>query len=132
MNDVFTLLRQKEEQLQLLSRQVEALRVAAQLIREEEKLLGKKEPETPSQPEMIWAVLLENKKAMHVTEISKSIKKKYKVNLKPLYLTSIIYRCMKAGKMFRKEGPNTFGLLEWPSKALEVNVEDSLQLKTAS
>jgi HB1, ASXL, restriction endonuclease HTH domain len=117
MNDVFSLLRQKEEQLQLLARQVEALRVAAQLIRAEEKLLGKKaEPETPSQPEMIRTVLAEHRKPMHVRQISAAIKKKFRVKLKPLYLTSIIYRLMKAGRYFRKEGPNTFGLSEWPQQ----------------
>jgi len=125
MTDVFSLLRQKEEQLQLLAKQVEALRVAAQLVRQEQKLLGKEEePETPSQPEMIRVVLTESGKAMHVSKISEAIRKKFKVKLKPLYLTSIIYRLMKAGRLFRKEGPNTFGLLEWPHQ--EVNVADGI------
>jgi len=135
MNDVFSLLRQKEEQLQLLAKQVEALRVAAQLIRAEEKLLGKKEgPETPSQPEMIRAVLVEYGKPMHVGQISSAIKKKYRIKLKPLYLTSIIYRLIKAGRLFRKEGPNIFGLAEWPEIRQGLKVENSLvaQFKTAS
>jgi hypothetical protein len=120
MSDVFSILRQKEEQLQLLTRQVEALRVAAQLVREAEKLGSQKEePKTPSQPEMIRIVLTEHEKPMHVDQISKAIKKKFQVKLKPLYLTSIIYRLMKSGKLFRKEGPNTFGLLEWPQSNRE-------------
>jgi hypothetical protein len=134
MNDVFSLLRQKEEQLQLLARQVEALRVAAQLIREEEKLLGKKaEPEMPSQPEMIRTVLVEYGKPMHVDQLSVAIKKKFRIKLKPLYLTSIIYRLMKAGRLFRKEGPNTFGLLEWPVKSQEAKPDTlTVQFKAAS
>jgi len=134
MNDVFSLLRQKEEQLQLLARQVEALRVAAQLIREEERLLGKKaEPETPSQPEMIRTVLVEYGKPMHVDQLSAAIKKKFRIKLKPLYLTSIIYRLMKAGRLFRKEGANTFGLLEWPAKSQESKPDTmTVQLKAAS
>ena len=40
MQDILSLLRQKEEQLKLLYKQVEALRVAAQLMAEEQKLVG--------------------------------------------------------------------------------------------
>jgi hypothetical protein len=65
---------------------------------------------------MIRTVLAEHRKPMHVRQISAAIKKKFRVKLKPLYLTSIIYRLMKAGRYFRKEGPNTFGLSEWPQQ----------------
>src|SRR5260370_40654543 len=115
MNDVFSLLRQKEEQLQLLARQVEALRVAAQLIREEERLLGKKaEPETPSQPEMIRTVFVEYGKPMHVDQLSARIKKKFGIKLKPPYLTSNNDQLMKPGTIFHKECPHTFDQVDGP------------------
>ncbi len=136
MKDVFSLLRQKEEQLQLLARQVEALRVAAQLIREEEKLLGKRDPDTPSQPEMIRAVLAAHGKPMHVSQISDAIRQKFNKKIKVAYLTAILYRTIKANRFFYKvkDKPNTFGLLSWQgngsaklSVPLEVHVAESLR-----
>lgn len=127
MKDILSLLRQKEEQLRLLYKQVEALRVAAQLMSEEQKLVGgATESETPTQPEMIRAVLAEKNEPMHVAKISEAIRKKYNKKLKPLYLTSIIYRLMKKGKLFYKvEGKHgVFGLIEWQvGKTIQMPLE---------
>ncbi len=127
MNDIVSLLRQKEEQLKLLFKQVEALRVAAQLMAEEQRLVGgASESRTPSQPEMIHAVLFEKGEVMHIAKISDAIRKKYNKKLKPLYLTSIIYRLMKKGKLFYKvpDRPGTFGLIEWQvNKTIQMPVE---------
>lgn len=129
MKDIWSLLRQKEEQLKLLARQVEALRVAAQLMAEEQKLVGGvSESETPTQPEMIRAVLAEKGEPMHVSKISEAVRKKYSKRLKPLYLTSIIYRLMKKGKLFYKvsDRPGTFGLIEWQvNKTIQMPLEAS-------
>jgi len=129
MKDIVSLLRQKEEQLKLLYKQVEALRVAAQLMAEEQKLVsGGAESQTPSQPEMVHTVLAEKGEPMHVAKIAEAIRRKYSKRLKPLYLTSIIYRLMKKGKLFYKvEGkPNTFGLIEWQvSKTIQMPLEVS-------
>ncbi len=116
MQDILSLLRQKEEQLKLLYKQVEALRVAAQLMAEEQKLVGSaSESRTPTQPEMVRAVLAEKGEPMHISKISEAIRKKYGKKLKPLYLTSIIYRLMKKGKLFYKvpDRAATYGLIEW-------------------
>lgn len=116
MKNIYDLLRQKEEQLQLLARQVEALRVAAQLIAAEEQLLNTTaEAKSPSQPQMVREVLKAKGQPMHVSKIADAIRDKYGNKLKPNYLAPIIYRNIKAGKLFYKvEGkPNTFGLIEW-------------------
>lgn len=128
MQDIVSLLRQKEEQLKLLTRQVEALRVAAELMVEEQKLVGSPAADSgPTQPEMIRAVIGENGKPMHLSKIAEAIRKKYNKRFKRLYLTSIIYRQMKKGKMFYRAAPSTFGLIEWQvgktiPMPLEVNV----------
>ncbi len=69
---------------------------------------------------------------MHVSKISDAIKKKYKVRLKSLYLTSIIYRHInrRAGTVFRKEIGNTFGLLEWPSVRSEAQTSGDHKITT--
>lgn len=117
MKDIYELLRQKEEQLQLLARQVEALRVTADLMRAEERLLlGKKEEsQGPSQPQMVYSVLSEKREPMHVSKIAEAIKKKFGKRFKSTYLTTILYRSIKKGKLFYKveAKPNTFGLREW-------------------
>jgi hypothetical protein len=133
MKSIYDLLRQKERQLELLAKQVEALRVTAQLMAEEEHLLGRtEESAAPSQPQMIREVLLEKNEPMHVRKITAAIREKYNKRLKETYLTSLIYRTMKKGKMFHKvEGkPNTFGLLEWQiakTAALPLNPQKPLQ-----
>lgn len=120
MRNLHDTLREKERQLAQLQREVEALRTAAKILTEENDKAGGSLADatnatTLSQPQMIRSVLLEKGRAMHVSKISDAIKKKYKVRLKSLYLTSIIYRHIKrGGQVFRKEGGNTFGLLEWP------------------
>lgn len=128
MKDIVSLLRQKEEQLKLLARQVEALRVAAELMAEEQKLVGgAAESVTPTQPEMIRAVIQEHGKPMHLSKIAEAIRKKYNKKLKTLYLTSIIYRQIKKGKSFYKEAPSTFGLIEWQvAKTIPMPLEMSV------
>src|SRR5712692_942195 len=117
MKNLYDTLRDKERQLAQLQREVEALRTTAKILSDGEERPGASlaAAAAPSQPQMIRAVLLDKGTPMHVTKIAEAIKKKFSVRLKPLYLTAIIYRAMKAGKFFRKEGPNTFGLLEWPA-----------------
>jgi hypothetical protein len=117
MKNLHDTLREKERQLAELQKEVEALRTAAKILTEESDRPGASlvEAAAPSQPQMIKTVLLEKGRAMHVTKISDAIKKKYRVRLKPPYITSIIYRHIKkGGQVFRKEGGNAFGLLEWP------------------
>jgi len=117
MKNIYELLRQKEQQVQLLSRQVEALRIAAGLIAEEEKLMGHSAEggdKGPSQPQMIRQVLIDKGAPMHVKQIVDAIKKKYQKKIKAEYVTAMIYRYKKRGKLFRKTDgkPNTFELLE--------------------
>jgi len=131
MKNIHDTLRDKERQLAQLQREVDALRIAAKILTDDEKpgalLL---DAARPPQPQMIRTVLQEKGEAMHVKKISDAIKKKYKVRLKPLYLTSIIYRHIKrGGQMFRKEGGNKFGLLEWPPQRQELRVQDSMRVQ---
>jgi hypothetical protein len=118
MKNVYELLRHKEQQLQILSRQVEALRIAAAIVAEEEKRMGHSGEggdKGPSQPQMIRQVLIDKGAPMHVTEIVDAIKRKYQKEIKAGYVTAVIYRYKKRGKFFRKTDgkPNTFELLEW-------------------
>lgn len=66
-----------------------------------------------SQPRMIRTVLLEHGGPLHADKISEAIAKKFKVSLKRHDITSVIYRAIKEGRFFRKQGINTFGLVEW-------------------
>jgi len=138
MKDLHDVLKAKEAQLALLQKEVDALRTATKILADEsEKPRGKKSGgklhipvrNEVTQPLMIRSVLQEKGQPLHVDKIAVGIKKKYGVKFKPLYLTSIIYRIMKKGKLFRKEAPNTFGLLEWPPVQQTLNVGDSLRVQ---
>src|ERR1700691_1626288 len=97
MRDIFTLLREKELQLKTITREVEALRVAAQLMAEGEPKTnqGAQGSAMPTQPQMIRTVLEENGTPMHISKIIEVIKKKYNRKFKKLYITSIIHRAMR-------------------------------------
>lgn len=117
MKDIFQIIQSKQKLLEdvirhadILGREVEALKLAARLIADEDQQVNGNDL---TQPEMIREILKAKRQPMHITQIGKAIQKKYKKKLKPLYLTSIVYRSMKKGKLFVKTKPNTFGLLEW-------------------
>lgn len=134
MKNLHDMISAKQAQIAQLQKEVDALRMAAKILADDsETPRGKKSGDKlripvrneVTQPLMIRSVLLEKGQPLHVDKIAVGIKKKYGVKFKPLYLTSIIYRIMKKGKLFRKEGPNIFGLLEWPSVQHTVNTAES-------
>jgi len=57
-------------------------------------------------------VLRENGKPMHVEEIVKAVLAKGK-NISSRNLKTGIYRAARKPKLFKREGPGIFGLLEW-------------------
>jgi len=126
MKNIYDLIQQKElafkqqeRVLESIKRELDALRLAATLLADDQD-----QPSTgaaPSQHQMVRAVLLEKNQPMHVNEIVDSVKKKYRKNLKSNHIVALIYRYKKLGKMFYKvEGkPSTFGLLEWQARASE-------------
>jgi len=139
MKNLYDTLRAKEAQLAQLEDEIDALRIAAKILAEESATSIKKSPKKQrganllaaalTQPQMIREVLLEKGESLHVEKIAERLKEKFGVKLKPLYLTSIIYRLMKKGRLFRKDGPNTFGLLEWPTSHQRASVNDGLRVQ---
>jgi hypothetical protein len=65
-----------------------------------------------SQPQMIREVLLEHGGPLYVDKIARAIEKTFDVKLKTHDITSVIYRAMREKKFFRKQGINTFALVE--------------------
>jgi hypothetical protein len=141
MKNIYDILRAKEAQLNQLQREIEALQLAASLLAEESDTPGPraaitKKPigEIPAgsvitQPLMVRSVLLDSGESLHVDKIADAIAKKFSVRMKPAYLTSIIYRSVKKGKLFRKDGANTFGLLEWPSGHQQGAIGESVRVQ---
>jgi hypothetical protein len=114
MENLEKVLREKEEQLLDLQQEIEILRNAGQILggRAESSrtnLNGNK----ISQTQMIKAVLLEHDRPLHVDELRKQNKERFGAALRNHDLTSVIYRSIRGGAFFRKEGVNTFGLIEW-------------------
>jgi hypothetical protein len=138
MKNLHDAIKIKEGQIAQLQKEVAALRLSVKILAEEPQKPGKKAskqaPGLPTgtvitQPLMVRSVLLDCGVPMHVQQISADIKKKYAVVLDPQYLTSIIYRLMKKGKLFRKAGPNTFGLLELPNNLTHENTGSGLRVQ---
>ena len=133
MKNLHDVIKIKEAEIARLQKEVDALRTADKLLADDSEKPKVKKDKVPegtvvTQPLMIRSVLLESGKALHVDDISKAIRRKFGVKFKPLYLTSIIYRIMKKGRLFRKEGKNTFGLLEWPIQQ-ELRVADDMRVQ---
>jgi len=110
-------LREKETQLLDLQQEIEVLRSAGQILGARvESARTNLHRNKMSQPEMIKAVLLEQARPLHVNELQKKIEEKFGMQLKNGDITSVIYRAMRGGALFRKEGVNTFGLIEWKGR----------------
>jgi len=129
MNEISNLRRQKEEQLKLLAREVEALRIAERLLEDTKQNPTPSDSSSPTQPEMVRVVLAEKGEPMNVPKISDAIRKKFGKKFTVPYLTSILYRAIKKRKLFYKvpDKVGTFGLIEWQlrttlSMPVEMNV----------
>ena len=102
--------------LDSLQREVDALRLSAKLLAEDDDQIVSLNPEPPSQPQMIRAVLREAGTPLHILAITNAVNQKFKKKFKAAYLTAVVYRHIKAEKLFAKvEGTaNTFTLREFP------------------
>jgi len=114
MKKLEKVLREKEKQLLDLQQEIEILRNAGQILGGRvERSRANLNRNKISQTQMIRAVLLEHDRPLHVDELRKEIKERFGTPLKGHDLTSVIYRAIRGGAFFRKEGVNTFGLIEW-------------------
>lgn len=117
MKDIYKTLAEKQKQLELLQREIDALRLAAKILGDESV---KTSPEgKPSQPQMAVAVLEANGKPMHVHSIVEQIHKKFGVKIKTNNLAVLLYRYAQRGKHFYKDvrKGNTYGLIRWQAIA---------------
>ena len=118
MKNLGKVLREKEKQLLDLQQEIEILRNA-------EQILGARvEPSRTnlnrnkiSQAQMIRTILLEHDRPLHVDELRNMINRRFGTPLKNRDITSVIYRAIRGGAFFRKEGVNTFGLIEWKGRS---------------
>jgi len=121
MKDIYKLLAEKRKELEQLQRDVNALTLAANLLRGEEPVTG----EAQSQPQMIVAILEAHGKAMHVSKIADEMRKRFKKSVKKSNLGVLLYRYAQRGKNFYKalNKPNTYGLIKWQALATQDNAQ---------
>lgn len=117
VKNVFKLIAKKQEEFQRVKKELEALLLTARLLEE-----GSKPSEHTTsddsqltQAEMAAIVLRAEGKPLHIKEIRKRIKKKFRRDIKQKTLTAVIYVSAKRGKYFYKDTnrKNTYGLNEW-------------------
>jgi hypothetical protein len=117
MKSIQEILSEKLLEISRLEREIDLLRAATKIIEAERKQPILHRRSSPiSQPQMIRMVLLEQGRPLHVDQIAKFIARRFGVKLKRTDITPIVYRAIRGKKLFRKEGTNTFGLLEWSAK----------------
>jgi hypothetical protein len=117
MKNLEKVLREKEKQFLDLQQEIEILRNAGQILGARvESSHTKLNRNKISQVQMIRAVLLEHDRPLHVDELRKEIKERFGTPLKNGDITSVIYRAIRSGAFFRKDGVNTFGLIEWKGR----------------
>ena len=117
MKSLEQVLREKEKQLVDLEHQIEILRNAGHILGAHVKSVDTNvNYKRISQPQMIRAVLLEYSRPLHVDELRTKIEQRFGLALKNSDITSIIYRAIRGGVLFRKEGVNIFGLIEWKER----------------
>jgi HB1, ASXL, restriction endonuclease HTH domain len=117
MKSIHDIVREKETQITTLKREIEVLRAAAKIVGRDSRRSGlQRHTGAMSQPKMIREVLLKHGGPLHADQIAKAIERRFKIKLKRADLTSVIYRAIRGRKLFRREGVNTFGLVEWPAR----------------
>ena len=114
MKNLVQVLREKEKQLHDLQQEIKILRNAGQILGARIEPAGTNlNGNKISQLQMIRGVLLEHARPLHADELRKKINERFGTPLKKGDITSVIYRAIRRGALFRKEGVNTFGLIEW-------------------
>ncbi len=115
MKDIYKALQEKQQELEGLQREINALRMAI-------KILGAenipKEGGKQNQPQMMVAILEANGKPMHAKHIAEQMKKQFKKSVKTNNISVLLYRYASRGKHFHKVvgKPNTYGLVKWALK----------------
>jgi hypothetical protein len=121
MRSILDTLREKELEFELLRREVEILRAAVKIVANDHNGSGSRRRGLLSHPQMIRVVLLAHGRPLHVDKIALAIEKRFDVKLKRTDITPTIYRAIRNNKLFRKQGTNTFGLVEWSSSKPDRN-----------
>jgi hypothetical protein len=117
MKSIQEILSEKLLEIARLEREIDLLRAAAKIVEaQHEQPISHGRSSPISQPQMIRMVLLEHGRPLHVDQIAKFIARRFRVKLKRTDITPIVYRAIRGKKLFRKEGINIFGLLEWSAK----------------
>jgi hypothetical protein len=142
MKNIYDVLKQKESEyasmfaqyrklavdIQELGREIEAVKTTVKLLGDAQDQTNEEQSAPLSQPQMIRAVLAENKSEMHLSEILAAVERKFDKKLKPNVTAAVIFRYAKRGSIFykAKSKPNTWGLLAF--RAAEPKSESLLEI----
>ena len=115
MRDIQEAIAEKKEQIKRLEKDIEALLRAKDILTGDEETTDKPK----SQPDMVYSILEQVGKPMHVAQIAEQIRKKFGIAVKTMNLGVMLYRYAQRGTRFYKvKGkPNTYGLIKWESGA---------------
>jgi len=114
MRNIREVINQKAEQIKRLERDIEALQRAEDIFSGDEKITEKRQ----SQPDMVYSILEEVGKPMHVAQIAERMKKTFQISVKTANLGVMLYRyAQRETRFYKVEGkPNTYGLIKWESE----------------
>jgi hypothetical protein len=108
------------DRVQKLAREIDAVRLTVKLLGDAQET--KDESSTNlSQPQMLRAVLAENKREMHLSEILAGVEARFNKKLNPNVTAAVIFRYAKRKSIFYKseDKPNTWGLLTFRGQGIE-------------
>lgn len=124
-NELLALIKARRERIATLETEIEQLR--AELKEATELLLAPQDAGQPGRPSlapeaktaggnsMEWAegVLQDAGMPLHVNDLLSAIERKYHRKVRYATLVGNLSRAVKAGRTFRRFGPNVFGLTQW-------------------
>lgn len=88
------------------------LKIVRQFLKEGEEPKFRPRGKGKSQMSIIYDVLLDAKKPLHVTEIIARAKKDFNIDLDRDSIVSAITKKVKSGRMFKRVEANTFTILD--------------------
>ena len=129
MKEIEQALSEKLKQLEQVQREVDTLRSALQIVRDNS---GRSPaPILPhSQPQMAVAILEAAGHPLHAKDIASQMRQRFGASVNKVNLGVLLYRYQQRGKHFYKVPgkPNTYGLLKWrPVASLRIGESKAVQ-----
>lgn len=112
--NLYKVIAKKQQELLRTRKELHALLVTLRLL-EDAEATSPPSKQYMTQADAAAAVLKSARKPLHIQEIRKQLRRRFRKDIRAKVLTAVLYQYAKRGKYFYKDDSrrNTYGLVEW-------------------